>query len=57
MVREYGLQVGRPDSEQDQFYKETACERDLQNPGEMILGLTDMLGNELVVLRVYLVHL
>ena len=41
----YGPQVVRSDCEQDQFYDNVASERDLQNPGKMILGLENFIGH------------
>ena len=35
----YAPQVGRSECKKDDFYKDMASERDLQNPGEVILGL------------------
>ena len=37
----YAPQVGRPECEKDQFYNDIASEWDLQNPGEVVLGLGD----------------
>ena len=48
-------QVARSECEKDQFYDDMASEWDLQNPGEMILGLgtsTDILGDGLMALKV-----
>ena len=43
----YGPQMGKTDCEKGQFYNETACECDLQNPGEMIFGLENFLGRRI----------
>ena len=45
MIYAYGTQAGRPVCEKDQLYNEMACEWDLQNPGEMILGLGNFNGH------------
>ena len=41
----YALQVGRSECEKDQFYNDMASDWDLQNPGEVILGLGDFNGH------------
>ena len=41
----YGLQEGKPDCRKNQFYNEMSYEWDLQNPGEMVLGLDDFNGH------------
>ena len=38
-------QVGRSECEKDQFYNDMASEWDLQNPGEVVLGLGDFNGH------------
>ena len=37
----YASQVGRSECKKDHFYNDMASEWDLQNPGEVILGLED----------------
>ena len=37
----YALQVGRSECKKDQFYDGMASEWDLQNPGEVVLGMGD----------------
>ena len=37
--------VGRSECEKDQFYNDMASEWDLQNPGEVVLGLGDFNGD------------
>ena len=41
VIRAYGPQSGRPNSEKDRFYNEMSCKWDLQNLGEMVFGLDD----------------
>ena len=40
----YANQAGRSECEKDDFYNDMASEWDLQNPGEVILGLGDFNG-------------
>ena len=50
----YAPRVRRSECEKNQLYNDITNEWDLQNPGEVVLGmgtLTHMLGNGLVVLR------
>ena len=60
MICAYGPQAGRLDSEKDQLYEEMACECDLQNPGEVVLGLgdlNDMMRARLLVLKMYMMDI
>ena len=53
----YTPQVGRSECEKDQFYNNMASEWDLQNPGEVVLGLGDFRGDGFMVLRVCMVDI
>ena len=44
-IRAYGPQEERSDCKEVQFYSKMPSERDLQNLGEIILGLGDFNGN------------
>ena len=41
VISTYAPQVGRSECEKDQFYNDMASTWDLQNPGEVVLGLGD----------------
>ena len=41
----YASQVGRSDCKKDQFYNDMASQWDLQNPGEVVLGLWGFHGH------------
>ena len=41
----YAPQVGRSECKKDHFYNDMASEWDLQNPGEVNLGLGDLNGH------------